>query len=390
MAMATSKVETVAKEKQKKKLDDKVASRKNVVAKQMHFVPVPLLVTVLLCSGLLVMLSFRDFFSTGKVILGPMDEAMLHFTKSMKWFDDSKGWKSSQGGFSAVRPLTTDENDMGGFFIRKVGGAVALAFNMQKLFPMLVQSSNTHWGKGHFNPMLVTSAICNLAIASFYISNLEDLKAGGAHDMGFVIIFVLVIESFVMVGYAMSALLNKSTNMAALPVELQDGKTASSVVCKIAARTVSIISGMTAIIAGRDFFFPGQELPFPPRDDMYLEWTGAFIHSPPPFSEESEEHGLEAPLHTGNKFMSRLMALYFLVICFQKFVSCFLIRVGKDNSGLTKCKIFWKYQAIGNLFVLFAFRVFGPAAKTASFDVRWHLMCIAYEAFILGIYGFAS
>jgi len=395
--MASAKVETVAtkankaateKRKQKKLLDDKVTLLKNATAISNHFVPIPLLLTVLICSGFLSILSYRDFFSTGKVILGPMDEAMLTFTKSMQWFDNTNGWKSSQGGFSAVQAITTDENDMGGFFIRKVAGAVALSFHMQKLVPLLVQGSNTHWGKGHFNPILLTSAICNLVIAGFYFCNRKDLKAGGAHEMAFIIIVILTVEAFVVINYVISSYLNAKHTF---PHEKPPpGKNANSLVSRIAARTVAIVSGMTTILAGRDFFFPGQILPFPPHDDIYLEWTGAFIHSPPPYTQESEEHGLEAPLHTGERFISRLMALYVLLICFQKFVSSLVITVGRDGCGVVKSRLFWRYQTIGNLLVLVCFRVFGPSALTASFDVRWHLMCIGYEAFILGLYGFTS
>jgi len=148
------------------------------------------------------------------------------------------------------------------------------------------------------------------------------------------------------------------------------------------------VTGVITFIAARDFFFPGQELPFPPYDDIYLKWTGAFIHSPPPNIVEEEAHGLEAPLHVGEKFMARLMALYILVISFQKFVCAFLIRVGKDNSGEKKCKVFWQCQAVTNALLLFTMRVFASAALSASLDLRWHVMSLGYETFLLGLYAF--
>ena len=86
--------------------------------------------------------------------------------------------------------------------------------------------------------------------------------------------------------------------------------------------------------------------------------------------------------------MSRLLALYLLITCFQKLVAGFFIRIGHDNSGETKCRIFWQAQAIADGLLMFAIRVFAPAALTASFDVRWHCMALGYELFILGVYGF--
>jgi len=335
-----TKVETKEKEKQKKQLDEEVASIK-------HFVPSPLVFIILFCSGFLAVLSYRDVFSTGKVIFGPRDEAMLRFTKSMQWFTDEKGWKSTQGGFSAIKNETTDGNDMGGFFIRKTAGIMGLTFHLQKLVPVVFQKSDTHWGKDHFNPVLLSSALCNLALAGYYTSNMEDLKDNGAHEMGFAIIAVLLIESFVILGYAISSAVNRMKSTTS-KVKLPLGKTPNSVVSRIVARTVAMVSGMVAVIAARDFFYPGEELPFPPYDDIYLEWTGAFIHSPPALSEESIKYGLEAPLHIGEKFISRLMALYALIICFQKLVASFLVRLGIDNSGIIKVKMFRRCQAVGN------------------------------------------
>lgn len=375
-----------AKNEQKKQLDQKIANAKKEEVKELHFVPLFLQFSILLCSGALAVLSYRDMFGTGKVIFGTADEAMLQFTRSTQWFDDSRGWKSTQGGFSAVQQVTTDENDMGGFFVRKLAGSAALSFHLQKILPVVFQPTNSQWGLGHFNPVLITSVLGNLVIAVFYLSNIDDLIFADAGDMALGIIAALVVESIIILGYVLSVMLKKSVKVKAQ--KLPEGKTSRSLVSNILTRTVCIVSGLITVITGRDFFFPGYELHFPPYDDIYLEWTGAFIHSPPPNSIEREQYGLEAPLHIGDKFISRLAALYILVICVQKFVAAFLIRVGKDNSGSTKCKLFWRSQAISDGLILFTIRVFAAAAKSASLDFRWHVMCLGYEMFIFLVYGY--
>ena len=43
----------------------------------MHLAPLPLVMIVLLCSGALWVLSFRDVMATGRSIAGGMDDAML-------------------------------------------------------------------------------------------------------------------------------------------------------------------------------------------------------------------------------------------------------------------------------------------------------------------------
>ena len=169
---------------------------------------------------------------------------------------------------------------------------------------------------------------------------------------------------------------------------MTDGKTPSSVVSRIVARTVALVSGAVALIAGRDLFFPGKIIGFIPRDDIYLEWTGAFIHSPPEGSPEAEDVGMMTALHVGDKFLGQLLGLNFLVLCLYKFVSSFLVRFGSDGGGEVKARMIWKAQCLGNLLVLFLFRLFTSAAGSASLDLRWHLMAMAYETFILGIYGF--
>ena len=54
-----------------------------------------------------------------------------------------------------------------------------------------------------------------------------------------------------------------------------------------------------------------------------------------------------------------------------------------DRSGLVSSKMIWKAQAFGDMLLLGMLRLFTPAAKSASLDLRWHLMLVAYEAFIL-------
>lgn len=379
---------------QKKQLDENVSSAKIEVAKELHFVPHMLLFVVLVCSGTMAIMSYRDMFGTGKVIFGEHDEALLKFTGSTKWFDDSRGWKSTAGGFSAVKKVTTDENDMGGFFVRKMAGAAGLGFHLQKLVPLLFQRSDTHWGRGHFRPMLLTSALGDLAIAGFYMSHVQELKSAGAHFMGYAISTTLIFEAAIMLSFVVWSLFSgkaKATTSRTDDNKVKSfppGKGPKSVVSKIISRTFCIVTGAITLIAGRDFFFPGKELPFPPYDDIYLEWTGAFIHSPPPNTYEEQQYGMEAPLHIGDKFVSRLMALYILVTSFQKFVSAFIIRLGPRNDGDKKCKIFWQSQALGDALLLFTLRVFAQAALSASLDFRWHVMSLGYETFILGLYGF--
>lgn len=376
-----------AKSQQRKQLDENVAKAKIDAAKELHFVPTALLFTILVCSGALAVMSYRDMFGTGKVIFGGNDEAMLHFTGSTKWYDDSRGWKSTAGGFSSVQQVTTDENDMGGYFVKKMAGAAALAFHLQKLIPVLFQSSEFDWGYDHFKPMLLTSVLGNFAVAGFYVLHFDEFKTSNAENMGFVIAAILIVEAVVILAFILAASFGKS-RPSLKSKTLPAGKGPKSIVSKILARTFCIVSGAIAVIAGRGLFFPGEELPFPPYDDIYLEWTGAFIHSPPAHSIEEREHGLEAPLHAGDKFISRLMALYILIICFQKLASGFLVHVGKDNSGEKKCKTFWRAQCIGNILLLFTMRVFAPAALSASLDLRWHIMSLGYETFILGLYGY--
>lgn len=386
-AKSSDSKETDSDEKAKKqKMDALAMSTKKQYAKNMHLIPLPLQCTVLLCSGFLFLLAYRDLFATGKVMFGDMDLAMLHYTRSITWYDDSNGWKSSMGGLSAVRGVSTDENDMGGFFVRKMTGAVGLAYALQKLVPVLVQDSKTDWKRGHYTPLLLSCAVGNGVLAGYYVSHWDDLVGAGAEQMALAIVISLVVEMAVFGGYCLRVSLQKTPIVMAKSYPV--GKGPASTVHRIVARTVAIVTGFVLLIASRDFFFTGYVLPFPPGDEMYLEWTGAFFHSPPNGSHEAMEYGMEAPLHSGDKFLARLMALYFLVIGVQKVFSSFGVRLGKDRSGEIVCRTFWKSQTIGNIFVLLTLRLFAEPSTSASLDLRWHLMCIGYETFILGLYAY--
>jgi hypothetical protein len=305
------------------------------------------------------------------------------FTNSHVFFDDSRGWKSTQGGLSSIQPVTTDSNNMGGLFVRKIGGAALVAVQLTKLWPMLIHPSQARWVRGHFRPLLWTSAVADLSLVVFYASYLNDLADAGADTLPLCFMAVMAVECIVILFYLLTS--SKPTRGPA--VAMPQGKTPTSVVSRIVARTTLIVSGAVAIIAGRDLFFPGIILEYVPRDDIYLEWTGALIHSPPEGSPEAVDHGMEMMLHVGDKFVSQAMALNMLLVCLFKAVGALGIRYGSDGGGSVKARMIWMPQAIGSALVLYVFRLFASAATSASFDLRWHLMMLAYETLILGIYG---
>lgn len=310
---------------------------------------------------------------------------LQEFTKSTQWFDDSKGWKSTQGGVSAVQAITTDENNMGGFFVRKLLGAGTIAVHLHKLMPLLFHPNGAQWKRGHFRPLLASSVVVNTAIVSLYAYYLEDFQVAGASAMPMLIMTLLGIESLVMMTY----LFLQKTTTRGPAVLLPSGKNERSVVSRIVARTVMFVGcGVMTLIAGRDLLFSGQVIPFIPRDDIYLEWTGAFLHSPPEGSVEAAEHGIDAPFYIGDKIISQLCALMILCLAIYKFTSSFLIQYGSDGSGLVKTRMFWKSTSLGGGLIVFVFRLFHGPAKSASLDLRWHLMIMAYEAFILGLFAF--
>jgi len=335
-------------------------------------------------------MSFRDVFATGRSILGEMDEAVLHFTKSTDFFDLSKGWlKSKAGGLSAIASKTTDDNRMGALFIRKIGGAAALTFHSQKLVPLLFPNSDTHFGLGHYTPMLVTSVIANLAVATFQYLYLDDLRAAGSDKLAVFIIYILFFEAFVMSLYSYMGYKASRKASAKMQATVTDeSKHPKSIVSRIVMRTVIIVSGAMVVVAGRDLFFPGTIISKIPRDDIYLEWTNAFLHSPPPGSPEYGENILEAPLYIGEKYAGQVTALFLLIGCLYKFVTAVVIRIGTQNKGLHQCKVIWRVQCLGDALLLLLFRLFALAAKSASLDLRWHLMALGYQTFIIGLYGY--
>ena len=277
--------------------------------------------------------------------------------------------------------MTTDANNMGGLFIRKMGGAAAATVHLQKLAPLLFHPDGAQWMAGHFRPLYWMAIVANMALASFYAYYMEDLAASDADGMAKFILAILGLESLVLVFYLFSQK-QKSTRLPA--VAMPEGKTPDSVTSRIVTRTVTVAGSITSLILMRDLFCPGFIFTFIPRDDIYLEWTGAFMHSPPPGSEEMDDQGMESVLFVGDKFASQFMALNMLILCAYKFLTAFGIKYGSDESGTVKCKMIWKVQCFGDLFVLFLMRIFSAAAVSASLDLRWHLMLVGYEAFILG------
>ena len=233
---------------------------------------------------------------------------------------------------------------------------------------------------GHFRPVFWLGCIANIALALFYSSYMNDFAAAGADFVPKCFIGILIFETFSILYF-----LGSSRNVQRGPsIAMKDGKTPHSVPSRIVTRTVFMISTVMAIIAGRDFFFPGEILWFIPRDDIYLEWTGAFLHSPPEGSPEADEQGMSSAFFVADKFLSQLFALNLLLQCMYKFVTAFGIRLKSDGSGLVQCRMVWKAQALSSALLLFLLRLFAPAALSASLDLRWHLMSVGYECFILG------
>lgn len=395
-----------------------------------HLLPLPLVCTVLICSGVFWITSFRDVMATGKPILDRLgawvgqvdtDASYLQYTKSTDWFDDTHGWKSKQGGLSTISSVTTDANNMGGLFIRKMCGVAGLVYHTTKLWPIVFQHPpqfdatkkskggrrwvGASWSAGHYDPLLTLGMIGNVCIAMFYLSRMNDLKDAGAQGMGQVFLLMSFIESFVFGMYLLSRRTknDNATSGGQVVVDIattgeydpmEDPKSLPS---RIVARTVFIVSSLISLISLRELFFPGTIIPFLPRDDIYLEWTGAFLHSPPPDTVEADENGLGAPLFAGDKFVSQLLGLYLSLGCMFKVCSAHGWSKGNrnmgklesvDRSGVISSRMIWKVQSLGNMLLLGMLRLFTPAAKSASLDLRWHLMLVAYEAFILFFYAF--
>jgi len=348
-----------------------------------HLPPLSLVCCVLICSGSLFVLGLRDVLATGKIVAGPPDEALLQFTDSTSFYDDALGWKSTQGGLSAVMSVTTDANNMGGLFVRKMGGAAAAIVHLQKLLPLLFHPEGAQWMAGHFHPLYWMAIVGNMAIAAFYACYMEDLVASKADELPKFIMGILGLECLVLFYNLLTGRRNRKRMPA---VAMPEGKTPESLTSRIVTRTVVCVSSMTVLIMLRDLLAPGFIFEYVPRDDIYLEWTGSFLHSPPDGSVESDEQGMEVALFVGDKFVSQFMALHMLILCAYKFLTAFGIKYGSDGGGQAKCKMIWKAQCIGNMSILFLLRLFSGAALSASLDLRWHLMMVGYEGFILGLY----
>ena len=303
---------------------------------------------------------------------------------------------------------------MGGLFVRKMAGVAGLAFHTTKLLPIVFQSAphydvtskikgrwtGASWSSGHYDPILTLGMVGDICISMFYLGRLDELKNAGALGIVMAYIMTSLIEAFIFGMY----LLSRRMNHKALTMEKSSRAVTSgggeydpqedpnSLPSRIVARTVFIVSSLIAVVSIRDIMFPGTILPFIPRDDIYLEWTGAFLHSPPPDTIEADEHGLESPLFAGDKFVAQLLGLYLSLGCMYKLLSAWGWSKGSrsmgkvdnvDRSGLVSSKMIWKAQAFGDMLLLGMLRLFTPAAKSASLDMRWHLMLVAYEAFIL-------
>ena len=270
---------------------------------------------------------------------------------------------------------------MGGFFVRKLCGAAGLAVHLHKLLPVLVHERNARWTAGHFRALLHTAILANMAIAAFYgVYYWEDLQAAGVTQLPTALLVALFTESAVMLYYLYASRHTTRGPAVALP----PGKTPNSPVVNIVTRTTLICTTLTAVIAGRDLFFPGFIIDIIPRDDIYLEWTNALLHSPPEGSPEAADQGLEAPLYIGDKFVGQLAALHLLILCLYKYVSAVGIRYGADGSGVPAARMIWKASFVGQAAVLFCFRCFAHASSSASLDLRWHLVILSFEACILG------
>jgi len=393
-----------------------------------HLLPLPLVLAVLVCSGFFWVASLRDVMATGKPILDKFgilwrqddaDANYLQYTKST--------------GLSAIMGVTTDANNMGGLFLRKMAGVAALTFHTSKLWPVLFSSGLTYdrkesaasgihrwvgasWSAGHFDPILALGMIGDVCLSVFYFERLEELKNAGAGAIGMAFALAGLAEAFVLGVYLLNRRMdckyrgtpkNISAGASNVSKDIR-AEDPNSLPSRIVARTVFITSLLISFISLRDLFLPGTILSFLPRDDIYLEWTGAFLHSPPPDTVEADEHGLEAPLFEGDTFVSQLLGLYLSLGCMLKMMSAVGWSKGNrnmgmetsksggkeimvenvDRSGVVSSRMIWKAMAVGDGLLLFMLRLFTPAAMTASLDLRWHLMFLAYEAFILALYGF--
>eukprot|EP00804_Cyclotella_cryptica_P012590 CCRYP_014719-RB/>CCRYP_014719-RB protein AED:0.37 eAED:0.37 QI:0/0.5/0.33/1/0/0/3/1637/303 len=302
---------------------------------------------------------------------------------------------------------------MGGLFVWKMSGAAGLGFHTAKLWQIVFHSPPVYGKKGmvgpsssagHFDPLLVVGLVGDVCLSCFIW--LEELKNGGAHTLGKAFVLAGLVEALVFALCVMSQRMRKATKRkqatnsqpSAVGEEYDPLDDPNMLPSRTVACTVLIVWTLISAVSLRDLLFPGSILSFIPRDDIYLEWMGAFLYSPSPDTVESEEHGLEAPLYAGDKFVSQLMGLYLALCCMLKVTSAIGWVKGskstggdldnEDRRGVVSSKIIWKTQAFGYKLLLAMLHLFTPAAKSASLDLRWHLMFVAYEMFILFLYGF--
>jgi hypothetical protein len=279
-----------------------------------------------------------------------------------------------------VQQVSTDRNNMGGLYVRKLWGAAGCAVHLHKLYPLLFLEA--HWEQRQYQPLLGTAVVGNVAVALFLFLYWEDLFAAKAHVIPAVMMALLLVEAVIIATYL---LLQRRQPAPRLPaVRMPAGKTPRSPVSNIVTRTVCLVTTLIALVALRDLVVPGRILEFLPGDDLYLEWTNAFFHSPPPQTPEAAEHGMEAPLYIGDQYVSQCAALYILILCAYKYVAAMGIRFGADGSGPTTASVLYQCACLGDALLLFCVRLFTHAARTASVDLRYHLILLAYEAFILG------
>jgi hypothetical protein len=306
------------------------------------------------------------------------------------------------GGFSAVTSVSTDANNMGGFFVRKLVGATALGLQLHKLLPLVLLTTPENappFGR-HYGWILLSGLLSNLCLAGFLASYLADLRDADAWQIPAAMMGCAVLESIVFLYYFTTMCIVRH-NKKAVPSQrlgnatavmaFQDGKTPNSLVSNIVARTVAICSSAMLMYGVRDWLFAGRTIPFIPYDDLYLEWTNAYLHSPPVGSPEYIEQGIgAASFHIGDQYVCQLAGLQLTLLCLYKLLSSWTIRLGNDGgrTGLATARLVWQPAALANLLLLFLLRVFTSAATSASCHFRYHLMVLAYEAFIVGLYAF--
>jgi hypothetical protein len=280
-------------------------------------------------------------------------------------------------------------NNMGGFFVRKLAGGAGCVVQLHKIIPLVfVHEPKAQWLLGHYQNLLLLAVLGNVAIVLFYFSYWDDLTSARAQTIPLLAISALLIESAVMLTYWIQICINPKQRLPA--VAMPPGKTPNSFVSNITTRTTCIVTTLITVLAARDLFFPGSIIDIVPRDDIYLEWTNALLHSPPKNTPEAIDHGMEAPLYVGDKFISQLGALYLLILCMYKYFSTILIRYGNDGCGSIKARMIWKVSCLGDASMLLCYRLFAHAAKSASYDTHYHLVLLSYEAIIFGTLHFCN